>query len=50
MERDERDLRISVAQAADEVRADIDCHGLVAQPLEGVLDPGTGAQRHLAFQ
>ena len=50
VQRHERHVRALVAEPVDEVRADVDRHHLVAEPLERVLDARARAQRDLPLE
>src|SRR5437588_7214915 len=50
MQRDERDFGPHRLELLDQIRAHVDRDDLVAEPLERILDPGAGPQRHLTLQ
>ena len=46
VQRDERDIGVGVEQLRHQLRPGVDRHDLVAEPLQAVLHPRAGAQRH----
>jgi hypothetical protein len=49
VQRDEGDLAGRVAQAIEQIGADVDADDLVPEPLQCVLDARAGAQRDAAL-